>query len=256
MNFERISLEKQGNLAVITLSRPPMNVIDISMMAEIHSALDLLQKDNEVILVVFRGAGEKAFSAGVDIADHTPEKVEKMLVTFHRIFKRLHEGPWITASLIHGYCLGGGAEMALFCDFPVAEEDAVIGQPEVKVGCFPPVAAAFFPGRIGWTRSCDLIFTGRNLSGEEAHRIGLVHRVVPRGSLDEALHHLHHQLSQLSPAVLRLTRRAMTDASSLPFTSALDYAERVYLDELTSLSDMTEGLQAFVERRPPIWKNA
>lgn len=256
MNFERLSLERHGHYAVATLSRPPANVIDLLMMSEIHSALDLLEKDRDVVLLVFRGAGEKGFSAGVDIKDHTPDKVTEMLTTFHRIFKRLREGPWVTASLVHGYCLGGGAEIALFCDFPVAEQNAQIGQPEIKVGCFPPVACAFYPGRIGWSRSADLILTGRTISGEEAERMGLVYRAVPPGSLEHALHELVDRLAKLSPAVLRVARRALSGASDLPFGAALDYAENIYLQDLTRLSDMTEGLEAFMERRAPIWKNA
>jgi len=256
MNFQRISFERRGHLAIITLSRPPANVIDIAMMKEIHALLSLLQDDPSVILLVLRGAGEKGFSTGVDIAEHTPEKVGEMLTTFHHLFKRLWAGPWITASLIHGYCLGGGAEIALFCDFPIAEETATIGQPEVKVGCFPPVAAVFFPQRAGWSRACDLIFTGQTRTGSQAAEEGLVYRAVPPGKLEEALADLSAKLGQMSPAVLRVARRAMVQASGLNFAAALDRAEGIYLQELTPLADMNEGLAAFLERRKPVWKNA
>jgi cyclohexa-1,5-dienecarbonyl-CoA hydratase len=255
MDFQRITVERRDNVATVILSRAPANVIDIAMMMEMHAALGVLQDDPSVGLLVFRGAGDKGFSTGVDIAEHTPDNVSEMLTTFHHLFKRLWEGPWITASLIHGYCLGGGAEVALFCDFPIAEETAVIGQPEVKVGCFPPVAAAFFPCRIGWSQACDLILTGRNVTGAEAASLGLVYRAVPPGSLDGALADLSARLGTLSPAVLRLARRAMTESFLLPFADALDGAEKIYLRDLTRLADMNEGLQAFMERRKPAWKN-
>src|ERR1700704_377805 len=165
----------QGQTGWITLNRPPLNVLNIAMMDELNSVLaELLHHCN---FIVFEGAGQKGFSVGAEIADHAPERVNKMLAAFHTIFRRLNRADCITIAAVHGHCLGGGMELAMFCDFVIAGESAKFGQPEIKLGCFPPIAMVVLPALCGLRQAMDLILTGRTISSEEALRLGLVSRI-------------------------------------------------------------------------------
>ncbi|MGH9865102.1 MAG: enoyl-CoA hydratase/isomerase family protein, partial [Candidatus Acidiferrales bacterium] len=136
--LENVRVRTEGRIARIMLDRPPLNVMNIAMMREISAVIEELGP--EMDFLVFQGAGEKGFSAGAEVADHTPEHVTDMLHAFHGIFREIGNGRFITIATVHGYCLGGGCELATFCDFVVATESAKFGQPEIKLGCFPPVA--------------------------------------------------------------------------------------------------------------------
>src|SRR4029077_20273633 len=144
-------------------------------------------------------------SAGADVADHAPKRVRKMLSTFHAVFRRLAEADCLKIAAVHGYCLGGGMELATFCDFVIATESAQFGQPEIKLGCFPPVAMVTLPNLIGMRAAADLILTGRQIGAAEAQRLGLVTRVVPDSELRNGVGKLLEELRALSPSVLQLT---------------------------------------------------
>jgi len=196
----------------------------------------------------------KAFCAGADVADHTPKRVEKMLSAFHGVFRRLAVADCLKIAAVHGYCLGGGMELAAFCDFVLATESAQFGQPEIKLGCFPPVALVTLPQRIGMQAAAHLILTGHQISATEAHRLGLVTRVVPDHELAAAVDALLEELRALSPSVLRLTRKTLMQLHSADFLQQLEEAERVYSSELMQTHDAQEGIRAFLEKRQPVWK--
>src|SRR5689334_22831969 len=202
-HLETVQLRIEHRAAWITLDRPPLNVLDIAMMKSLDAAVKraLLKSD----FLIFQGAGPKAFCAGADVADHTPERVEKMLCAFHAVFRRLAAADCVTIAAVHGYCLGGGMELASFCDFVLATESAEFGQPEIKLGCFPPVAMIALPRLIGMRAAVRLILTGEQISTAEACRLGLVTRVAPDAELHAALNSLLEELRKLSPSVLRLT---------------------------------------------------
>lgn len=238
--------------ATITLDRPPLNVMNIAMMRQIHEAIVSLADRCDIL--VFRGSGKKGFSAGADVADHMPDRVSDMLDAFHAIFRELWRSPLITVAAVHGHCLGGGCELATFCDFVVAAESAVFGQPEIKLGCFPPVAVLTFPRLIGLRAALDLILTGRTVSASEAHRIGLVTRLVPDGELDSAVAALIHGLRSLSPHVLAMARRKLWSSGGFDFEGSLESMEDLYLQGLMKTHDAAEGIRAFMEKRPPVWQ--
>ncbi|MFQ5696455.1 MAG: enoyl-CoA hydratase/isomerase family protein, partial [Terriglobia bacterium] len=191
--------------------------------------------------------------AGAEVRDHTPERVAEMLGRFHGVFRKLWNSDWITLASVHGHCLGGGMELATFCDFVIATHTARFGQPEIKLGCFPPVAAVTFPALIGPRRALDLILTGRTITAEEAQAMGLVSQVVGEAKLEDATIKLIQSMAALSPAVLPLTRRAVLRASGLDFERALDEMEKFDLDTLMKTADAVEGIRAFLERRQPTW---
>ncbi|HEY6266008.1 MAG TPA: enoyl-CoA hydratase/isomerase family protein [Candidatus Acidoferrum sp.] len=249
---ETVELLLDDRTAWVTLARPPLNILDIPMMEALDTALERAIPNCD--FVVFQGAGPKAFSAGAEIADHAPERVEKMLSAFHAVFRRLAEAGCLKIAAVHGYCLGGGMELATFCDFVLATESAQFGQPEIKLGCFPPIAMVTLPKLIGMRAATHLLLTGQQISAGEAHRLGLITRVVADHELRAALDGLLVELGALSPAVLHLTRKTLWRLHVIDFEKQLQEVERVYLSGLMKTHDAQEGVRAFLEKRQPIWK--
>src|SRR6478752_2162718 len=197
----RIALDIQPPTALLTLQHPPLNVIDVAMMDELSQALAAIEARDDVSTVILSGAG-KAFSVGVDVAAHTPDKVEGMLAGFHAVIRALITSRKVTIAAVHGHCLGGGAELAMVCDLVYTAESASWGFPEIKLGCYPPVAATALAALVGQKHAADLILTGRSITGTEAARIGLANRAVGDGVLEAAVQEAVQQLSKLSPPVL------------------------------------------------------
>ena len=247
-----VHVRTEGRTAWITLDRPPLNVMNIALLEAMDKAVQELLSHAD--LLIFEGAGERAFSVGVEVKDHVPGKVAEMLDIFHGVFRRLARADCITIAAVHGHCLGGGMELATFCDFVVATESASFGQPEIKLGCFPPVALVTLPALAGPRAAMDLILTGRTITGREARDLGLVSRLVPDGSLAAGVAQLVSELRGLSPAVLQMTRRALRKYSGVDFEKDLADAEDLYLNNLMKTEDAQEGIRAFLEKRPPAWR--
>jgi cyclohexa-1,5-dienecarbonyl-CoA hydratase len=255
MDGSTVWFQRDGRTATVTIDRPPLNILDIPTIARLGGVISELASSPDLSVVFLRGAGDRAFSAGVSVQDHTPDKVRPMLESLHGTIRKLRDLDAVTVAAVHGHCLGGGMELALACDLVIADDDARFGQPEIELGCYPPVAAALYPARLGAGRTLDLLLTGRTLSCEEAERLGLVTRRIPQGSLDEAIQQLTTEIGARSAPVVRLTKRAVRAGRDLPFSDALNEAERIYLEELCEVQDMSEGINAFLEKRRPEWKN-
>lgn len=249
-----VACQIQDRVASITLNRPPLNILDIPMIAELHEALARVQsaRDANVLVVAHLG---KAFSAGVSIQDHTPGKVGEMLKKFHGMIRLLHSLDIPSIALVDGMALGGGCELAEACDMVLASDRSVFGQPEIKVGVFPPVAAALFPSRIGRNRALELLLTGESIDAAEAHRIGLINKVFPAMSFCEMTGEFIGKLTSLSGSTLRLTKRAVNRALGKTLPEGIADVEQLYLGELMRTEDAPEGLDAFLEKRKPVWKN-
>jgi len=252
---EPIGLDLTGRVATLWLDRPPLHVLDLAGIAALNARLAELEAVADLQLLTVRSRGGKAFSAGVSVADHTPDKVAAMLLDFHRAASRLRDLPAITLAAVDGHCLGGGMELALCCDFVLATERSRFAQPEVQLACFPPVAAALYPKILGHARTLELLLTGRTLDCAEAERLGLVTWRIADGELDARLAERVTQLTNVSAPVARLIKRAVLAGSDLPFPRALAVAERLYLEELTATADMPEGIAAFLAKRPPVWRH-
>ncbi len=250
-----IELERKDRAALVTIQHPPLNVLDLAMLRELSRVLDSVDRDDAVEFLVLRGGGDRAFSAGVDIKDHTREKVPEMLEVVHGVIRRLVTLRQITIALVRGACLGGGCELASSCDLILASEESFFATPEINVGCYPPVALARFPTQIGYHRAAEMILTGRKISAREAMAIGLVNRVSTDGGLEEALEALLDELKGKSAAVLRIALKGLREISMGGFNDALKRSEEIYLNELLKTDDVEEGLQAFLEKRKPQWKN-
>lgn len=249
-----ILLEKSEGIARVILNKPPLNVLDIEMIQELAAALESLQGDADSRVIVVAANG-KAFSAGVDVKDHLADKVEGMLQSFHTVFRIMARLEQPIVAAVRGAALGGGCELAMFCDLIFASERAKFGQAEIKLAVFPPVAAVLLPRLIGRKKAMELLLFGDNIDAREAERIGLVNKVVPDEQFDEELNQFIGKLAALSGPALRFAKRAASIGLDQPFAEALAEVERLYLHGLMQTEDATEGLVAFMEKRVPVWKH-
>jgi cyclohexa-1,5-dienecarbonyl-CoA hydratase len=250
--MDAVRFEDKDGARWITLDRPPVNVLDIATIEALAAALASLIDRRDLKAVVLRSAIPRTFSAGVDVRDHTRERVTTMLAAFHGVFRRLDALPQATIAAVDGTCLGGGCELAAFCDVTLATPRSVFGQPEIDVGCFPPLASVVLP-RVAPRAAAELILTGAPMGAAEAARVGLISRVVE--DLEAETRRLVRLLGGKSAAILKLARRALRDGADGSFSEALARVERLYGEGLLATQDMDEGVQAFLEKRPPRWKD-
>jgi cyclohexa-1,5-dienecarbonyl-CoA hydratase len=256
MEFQHITFKKQDGVGKITLSKSPLNVLNIEMMREINSVLEGLNSDPSAKVLVFEAVeGSKAFSAGVDVSEHTAEQVEEMIEVFHRMFRLLDGLEIPTVAVVGGAALGGGCELALFCDMVIASEKASFGQPEIQVGVLPPIAVVALPEIVGPKKTMEMVLTGDRIRADEAERLGLINKVVTPEELQTAADEFVGKLSKMSGAILRITKRAVRLGSIGSFADGLAAVEDLYLGPLMDTEDAHEGLAAFMEKRPPVWKD-
>lgn len=254
MDFKHIETEFKDGVAYLTLNRPPLNWLNIEMMEEINAYLQGLINEKTLKLLVVRALG-KAFSVGVEVADHLGDLAPKMIETFHRMFRLMEAVKVPSLAVVQGAALGGGCELALYCDMVIATERAKFGQPEIQVGVFPPIAALILPRMIGRKKAMELMLAGDSISAQEALTLGLVNKVVPEASLTEEVEAFVGKFSKLSGVVLRLTKEAALSGLNDDLDQGLRNIEKIYLQKLMKTCDAMEGLRAFLEKRKPKWKD-
>ncbi len=249
MTAKGVAVETRGGVAIVRLDRPPVHVLDIAAIEDLDAALAAAE-DSPAAVVVISSTGDRAFSAGVDVKDHTPDKIERMIRTFHGLFRRLHASRLVSVAAVKGACLGGGCELALACDLVFAEESAKFALPEIKLACFPPVGIAALADRYG-PRLAEMCLTGDSIDGAEAHRRGFLSRLVPAGKAEESAVAAGEAMAAGSRAVLGITVRRLRALALPHFAHSLEKAERAYFEELAREPDMHEGIRAFMEKRAP-----
>ncbi|MGH9570605.1 MAG: enoyl-CoA hydratase/isomerase family protein, partial [Candidatus Angelobacter sp.] len=232
----RLAVHHEGPLARITFTHPPLNVLDFQMMEELLQALQSLQQLPALFVVIISGDAH-AFSAGVDVAVHTPELVQTMLQKFHGMIMALVKFPKITVAEVCGACLGGGAELAMVCDMCFTTPDAKWAFPEITLGCYPPVACTALATLVGQKRAADLIFTGRSFSGEEAAAWGLANEAHPADKLREAIQRRLDHLFKLSPTAVAHAKKAFYAWDAIHLDKGLARAEKIYSEELMQTED-------------------
>lgn len=248
----RLNVEIDAPVARIRLSNPPLNVLDLRMTQKLHQALTEIESRSDISVIVFEGDAH-AFSAGVDIKAHLPDQIHEMLTSFHAVIRAIVTSRKVTIAAVRGACLGGGAELAAVCDMVYTARDATWGFPEIKLGCYPPVAAAALPALVGQKRAAELILTGRQFSGDEAVAIGLANRSARAEELESVVQDTLEELGQLSPAALSHAKKAIYAWDAIHFDKGLARAEKIYLEELASTADAREGIIAFLDKRAPKW---
>lgn len=248
--FENIDFRTIDDLAYITLKRPTLNT---AMLIELGSALEKIDLSETIKIVVIQGGD--SFCSGLDMSEHTDEGVYQLIESFYQIFMRLTDLEPVVISVVTGMALGAGCELATFCDFCLAAEDAKLGQPELKVGLFPSVAAVTYPRLIGVHRAMELIMTGRTVSAREAQQMGLITRAIDPAQLSDEVEKWVQFLRSFSTPVLRMTRRLISGALHQPFDEAMRASVEIYLNQLVATDDAKEGVSALIEGRPPVWKH-
>jgi cyclohexa-1,5-dienecarbonyl-CoA hydratase len=253
--YRFLRMEHNAGVVRLTLDRPPLNVLNVAMLEELEHALAAASNERSTKLLWLAGHG-RAFCAGVDVADHAADRVERTLKLFHGVVRRLLALECPTLAVVHGPTLGGGCELMLACDLVLARDDAKIGQPEIQLGVFPPVAAALLPALIGRQRALDLVLTGRTLNAAHAYAFGLVSEVYDEEGFEAAVERYVRRLAGQSGPVLRLAKRALLEGLDRPPSETIAHVESLYLNDLMRLEDAEEGLQAFLAKRAPVWKEA
>jgi cyclohexa-1,5-dienecarbonyl-CoA hydratase len=247
----RLEVERleERRILLLRLAAPKANILDRPMLDAIGGALEGLELDSALRAILFEGAGPN-FSFGASVEEHRPERVAEMLARFHGLFRRLIDLGVPTVAIVRGQCLGGGLELASFASWIFAAPSAVFGQPEIKLGVFPPLASLLLPWRLGGGAALDLCVSGRSIGAAEAQRRGLVHAVA-EDPASAALDFVREHLLPLSATSLRFAERAARSDLLSRLERALPALERLYLDELMATPDAVEGIQAFLDKRPP-----
>ena len=254
--YDHIKFRVENRVGRITFARPPLNIFDIAMMREIDAALSECMGRRDMVAVVFDAVkGSRAFSAGVSVQEHMAETIYQMLEHFHDIFRTLGQMAKPAIAIVDGGALGGGCELIACCDIVVSSTRAKFGQPEIKLGVFPPVAVVMLPRIIGERRARELILTGELIDAAEALRLGLVNYVVEPAALEQKTQEILARLRELSAPALEMTKRAMDISRGQTFEDALSRVEDLYLNELMKTEDAEEGINAFMEKRKPAWKH-
>jgi cyclohexa-1,5-dienecarbonyl-CoA hydratase len=252
--FTTLRFETVQGIARLTLDRPPANVLSIDSMREINAALESLEYQREVKLVVLSAAG-KYFSPGFELGDHLGDRAYLMLEEFHKIFENLAKTDKPTLAVVAGPALGAGSLLAAGCDIVYAAASAKFGHPEVKGGVFNPVAAALLPKLVGRKKAFEMLLGAQSLTAADAERSGLITRAIPDERLEAEAAALVQRFQDGSAVVLQSARRAMSGGLDLPFSEAVRHAEDVYLNSLMASEDAEEGLKAVMAKRKPVWKD-
>jgi len=237
----------------ITLDDPPLHILDIAMLGELRDALGGVGSDRQLLII--DSSGTKAFSAGVSVQDHVGDKIGTMLELFHDCFRTLARLDLVTVALVRGVALGGGGELALACDFVLASERARFGLPEIALGVFPPVGAYQLSRQLPPRKGLELMLTGDPIDAATAATLGLVNAVLPADDFDGNATGWLARLTRHSASSLRMARKAFRLAQADDFEERLSVVERLYLEELMQTHDANEGVAAFTEKRPALWRH-
>jgi len=253
--YQNIRITIEDRVGRITFARPPLNVFNIEMMREVGNALGECAQRDLVAVVFDADKNCRAFSAGVAIEDHVQDSIFQMLDSFHAIFRLLEQLAKPSIAVVDGAALGGGCELVAACDIVIASDRSRFGQPEIKLGVFPPVASVLFPRVIGEKRARELILTGEIIDSVEAGRLGLCNHVVPGAHLEPKLLEVLAKLRELSGTSLTYTRHSLDLGRGRSIDDALSEQENIYLHELMKTEDANEGVKAFLEKRKAVWRN-
>lgn len=252
--MSQIEIRKEGPVVQLILKRPPLNVMTAQMMEEIARGLSDVEREAQARLVVLRGEG-KCFSAGADIQEHLPDKAPDMIRSLHHVVEAFISTKTPILAVLHGASLGGAFEVATLADVVLVQEGCKLGLPEIKLASFPPIAAAFYPSMIGWKHTLQLLLTGEDLSPARACELGLATAVLPREDFDRRVDEWIGRLTRLSLPAMKLCKMATMSGYIQRPLDALTTTEVLFVQELMKLRDAKEGLQAFLQKREPVWEH-
>jgi len=254
MAEKHVSLNIDGEVATLVLNRPPGNILDIATLEELNGTLFGLRDEAALKVLVIRGANG-LFCEGMDLTEHTRDRVQRLLQVFVRFFETLRMVQAVTVAAVEGHALGAGFELAMGCNLFVATETATFALPQTRMGLLPPVAAAILPRIAPRRRAMEWILTGNKISARRLEHDGVINRLLPEDHFDSMLAEFVKELTGKSAPVLQLARRAQLEAYYGTFPDALTNIHSLYIRDLIELEDAQEGPRAAVEGRKPEWKN-
>jgi cyclohexa-1,5-dienecarbonyl-CoA hydratase len=252
----RILSRHDGQQLRLVIDRPKGNIVTADVIAALRASLADIREQAGVKLITIEGAGDH-FSFGASVEEHLPDQIGQVLPELHGLVRDLLAVAAPTAAIVRGLCLGGGFEIALACDFIFAADTARLGVPEIALGVFPPVATALLPVKVGAARASHVVLTGEQIPAPRWVEMGLVAFVTPAAELDEAVDRwFETHLAPRSAAALRYAALGARGPARVAAHSVLADLERLYLERLMQTHDAVEGVKAFIEKRPPQWRNA
>ena len=253
-DFQFVKFRVEGEIARLTLDRPEHNLLNERMLGEVAAGINSVSEQREIKLIVIDSAA-KAFCGGIELGEYTQRRVFQLLDAFHGAFSAMLDTSKPVLVVVNGPAFGGGAELAALGDLVVATPKARFAQPEIKLGVFPPLAAAILPYILGPKVALELVLTGEAMTAERAREVGLVNWVVPEDELQKKVDDLIAKVTAQSGPVLHMAKKAILGSLGLPLREGVRNSMKVFLNELADLEDSQEGLRALVEKRPPKWKN-
>jgi cyclohexa-1,5-dienecarbonyl-CoA hydratase len=252
--FQFVKFRVDGEVVRLTLDRPEHNLLNERMLAEVAAGINAVSEQRGVKLILLDSAA-KAFCGGIEVGEYTQRRVFQLLDAFHVAFSAMLDTSKPLLVVVNGAAFGGGAELAALGDLVIATPKARFAQPEIKLGIFPPLAAAILPYILGPKLALEQVLTGETMTAERAHELGLVNWVVPENELEKKVEEIVAKVTAQSGPVLTMAKKAIIGSMGLPLRDGVRNSMKVFLNELADLEDSQEGLRALVEKRAPKWKN-
>jgi cyclohexa-1,5-dienecarbonyl-CoA hydratase len=252
--FQYVKFRIDGEVAHLRLDRPEQNLLNERMLMEIAAGINSVSEKASVKMILLDSAG-KTFSGGIELGEYTQRRVFQLLDAFHNAFSAMLDTSKPVLVVVNGPAYGGGAELAALGDLVIATPNAKFAQPEIKLGAFPPLAAAVLPYILGPKRALELVLTGEAMSAEKAREVGLINWLVPEAELVAKVDEVIRRVTSQSGPVLTMAKKAILGSLGLPLRDGVRNSMKVFLNELADLEDSQEGLRALVEKRAPKWKN-
>lgn len=250
-----LSVSKQNGIAKVTIENPPMNVLSEQVTKELDEVFQDIKTDDTVIAVILTGSGDKAFMAGADIKEFPDRAESEETVNAQEVFNFIVHLPKPTIAMLNGYTLGGGLELALTCDIRIAEDHAKLGLPEVTLGLLPGAGGTQrLPRLVGTAAAKEIMFTGKQLSAEEAQQLSLVNQVVPQGEGMQTAEKLAATMAKMSLQALSRIKQLINTSEVTSLEEGLRQEEQQF-NEIFKTEDAKEGVQAFIEKRAPVFKH-
>ncbi|MGA3292807.1 MAG: enoyl-CoA hydratase/isomerase family protein [Candidatus Acidiferrales bacterium] len=253
-DFQFVKVRVEGEVARLTLDRPEHNLLNERMLSELSVGISTLGEHSDIKLILLDSAG-KTFCGGIELGEYTQRRVFQLLDAFHGAFVAMLDTSKPLLVVVNGPAFGGGAELAALADLVIATPRARFAQPEIKLGVFPPLAAAVLPYILGPKQALELVLTGETITAERARDIGLVNWLVPEDELQKKVDDVIAKVTAQSGPVLTMAKKAILGSLGLSLRDGVRNSMKVFLNELAELEDSQEGVRALVEKRAPKWKN-
>ena len=253
-DFQYVKYRTEGEVGRLTLDRPEHNLLNERMLAELSAGISVLGEQRDIKLIILDSAA-KAFCGGIELGEYTQRRVFQLLDAFHGTFSAMLDISKPLLVIVNGPAFGGGSELAALGDLVIATPKARFSQPEIKLGVFPPLAAAVLPYILGPKMALELVLTGETMTAERARELGLVNWLVSESELQKKVDDVVAKVTAQSGPVLTMAKKAILGSMGLPLRDGVRNSMKVFLNELADLEDSQEGLRALVEKRAPKWKN-